>query len=295
MPSKQLDQILSKLQNVKGKEHQFTARCPAHDDKRNSLSLSEDDDKIVIHCFAGCSPEKIVLSMGITMAELFITDNIVSLANPKIIAEYDYTDAEGNLLYQVVRYHPKNFKQRRPDGDGGWLWNLNGVELTLYHLPEVMQAISEKKLVFIVEGEKDVDNLRTCGQVATSISGGASSKWPPELVPLFQNATVAIIPDNDDPGRKYAHYVANLLYGWASSLKIITLPLKDVSDYLETQTIDNLLNICHNTGKYIPSGAVTRDEFNSWRGVNQYLWQQLLKQKTNRRKSYIYNSIMETP
>lgn len=45
----------------------------------------------------------------------------------RIVATYDYTDAHGELLFQVVRYHPKDFRQRRPDGKGGWVWKLTVV------------------------------------------------------------------------------------------------------------------------------------------------------------------------
>ena len=41
---------------------------------------------------------------------------------PVIEATYDYRDEAGRLTYQVVRYPPKDFRQRRPDGSGGWVW-----------------------------------------------------------------------------------------------------------------------------------------------------------------------------
>ena len=274
----ELNIALTRLEGIKSISGGYQAKCPCHDDQHQSLSIKEIDGKLLLFCHAGCSFETIIKKLDLKRGD----DKII----PQITDIYDYTDAEGTLLYQVVRYQPKAFKQRRPDGDGGWLWDLKGITPTLYHLPEVLKAIKEGNLIWLVEGEKDVDNLRKAGQRATTISGGASTKWPPSLVPLFQDAKVVIIPDNDEPGRKYAQYVANLLYGWCSSLKIITLPDKDVSDYLGTKPVDTLLNIVYNTGEYIPIGVVTRDEFNSWRGVNQYLWQLLLKQK----KSKGYNS-----
>src|SRR5436305_289015 len=71
-------------------------------------------------------------------------------ARPRIVATYDYTDETGRLLYQVVRMDPKGFSQRRPNGKGGWLWNIKGVRLILYHLPELLKRSSE--VVFICEG-----------------------------------------------------------------------------------------------------------------------------------------------
>ena len=103
---------------------------------------------------------------------------------------------------------------------------------------------------------------------------------------LFEGAKVVIIPDKDKAGMAYAVYVANLLYGWCSSLKLLSLDVKDVSVYLGMKTTDNLLNIVHNTGEYIPIGAVTREEFNSFRGVNLYLWQTLRRRKPKRKPMY---------
>ncbi len=267
---------LSKLDGIKKIANGYQARCPCHDDKHQSLSVTEKDGKLMLYCHAGCEFTDIIKALDLLPDR---TNDI-----PVITNTYDYTDAEGTLLYQVVRYKPKAFKQRRPDGNGNWIWDMKGITPTLYHLPEVIQSIKDYGLIWVVEGENDVDNLRKVGQVATTISGGASSKWPPNLVPLFLNAIVAIIPDWDGPGRKYAQYVANLLYGWTTSLKIIALPSKDVSDYFdEGKTIDDLFNILYKTGEYIPTGAVTRDEFESYRGVNRYLWRILLRQKLHKR------------
>ncbi len=274
----ELEIVLSKLESVKKIHGGYQARCPCHNDRVASLSLSENKEgRLLAYCHAGCSFESIIKALNLGRTN----------DNPVITNTYDYTDADGNLLYQVVRYHPKSFRQRRPDGDGGWIWNLEGIQPTLYHLPEIVVAVEKGERIFIVEGEKDADNLRLQKQAATTISGGASSKWHPSLIPLFQDAKVVIIPDKDAPGMKYAQYVANLLYGWCSSLKLLdSLPAKDVSDYLEAGTIDNLLNIVYNTSEYIPAGAVTREEFNAWRGVNQYLWQLLLKRKIKKYKRY---------
>ena len=94
----------------------------------------------------------------------------------KIVASYDYTDEFGTLLFQVVRLAPKTFRQRRPDGKGGWIWNLEGVTRVLYRLPDLMEALALERRVFVVEGEKDVESLARLGIVATCNPGGAG-KW----------------------------------------------------------------------------------------------------------------------
>ena len=276
---REIEVALSRLDKVKPVAGGYQARCPCHDDRVSSLSVAENKGTFLAYCHAGCSFQSIVKALD-------LHPDSETLLAPTITATYDYTDKEGNLLYQVVRYHPKTFKQRRPDGNGGWVWDLKGIVPTLYHLPELLTA----KMVWVVEGEKDVDNLRKQGQTATTISGGASSKWHPALVTLFFSKDVAIIPDNDEPGRAYAQYVANLLFGIAKSVKIVTLPVKDVSDYLKTNSIDDLLGLMNNSEDYIPKGIVTREEFEELRGINIFLIKRWLPGKSKVKKE-LYDSV----
>jgi hypothetical protein len=152
----------------------------------------------------------------------------------RIATTYDYTDENGQLLYQAVRYEPKDFRQRRPDGKGGWVWNLNGVRLVLYRLPELARAPSSRP-VFVAEGEKDVDRLTEMGLVATTNAMGAG-KWRLSYAEALTGREVVILPDNDDPGRKHAQQVAQSLQGKAASVKVVDLlglpPKGDVSDWL---------------------------------------------------------------
>jgi CHC2-type zinc finger protein len=86
----------------------------------------------------------------------------------RLVKTYDYTDECGELLYQVCRYDPKDFKQRRPDGRSGWVWSTVNVRRVVYRLPEVIAA----QMVIVTEGEKDADNLAGLGFVATCNCGG---------------------------------------------------------------------------------------------------------------------------
>ena len=87
---------------------------------------------------------------------------------------YDYTDSTGALVFQVLRYEPKRFSQRRPDPDhpGGWINNLQGVDRVPYRLPDVLQF--PDATLFVCEGEKDTDNCAALGLCATTAAG---SKW----------------------------------------------------------------------------------------------------------------------
>ncbi len=148
----------------------------------------------------------------------------------KIVASYDYTDEFGTLLFQVVRLAPKTFRQRRPDGKGGWIWNLEGVTRVLYRLPDLMEALALERRVFLVEGEKDVETLARLGIVATCNPGGAG-KWKDAYADQLAGADVVVLPDHDKAGRDHAEAVARSLAGTAARMRRLDLPgLPDKSD-----------------------------------------------------------------
>jgi hypothetical protein len=150
-----------------------------------------------------------------------------------IVATYDYTDEAGTLLFQCVRFTPKGFCQRQPDGRGGWTWNLQGVRLVPYRLPEVLRA-SE---VWIAEGERDADTLTALGFTATTSPLGAG-KWRTDYNAHFTGKRVVIVPDADKVGTQHAEQVAKALHGVAASVRVLRLPEgnKDVTDYANTFT-----------------------------------------------------------
>lgn len=155
----------------------------------------------------------------------------------RIAATYDYVDEHGEVLYQVVRLEPKTFRQRRPDPDSrdGWNWSVKGVRLVPFNLPEVLKAIRAQALVFVVEGEKDVLALEREGLVATCNPMGAG-KWSDDLSTHFADASVVILPDNDDAGRAHAAQVGGSLSRVAKRVRVLDLPdlppKGDVSDWL---------------------------------------------------------------
>lgn len=142
----------------------------------------------------------------------------------RIVATYPYTDEQDGLIYEIVRYDPKDFAQRRPDGQGGWIWNLDGVRRVPYRLREVIDVATAGWRIYITEGEKDAEALHALGLCATTNPGGAGN-WLPEYVPHFRGAQVVIIADKDEPGRRHAQEVARSLYSTARSVKVIELPV----------------------------------------------------------------------
>lgn len=219
-------------------------RCPAHDDQKASLSIDAGHQGgVVVKCHAGCQTRTVMEAGGLTMADLLPDQG---RTGPDIVATYSYQDERGHELYQVLRLAPKSFRQRRSDGAGGWIWQLNGVRRVLYRLPK----LQDHETVWIVEGEKDADRLASEGLPATTWSGGATA-WRADYVAQLiaaGAAEIVIIPDNDEPGRKCAHTIlaAALRGGLSGSiLDLPGLPPKgDVSDWLDAgHTVEDLYGL----------------------------------------------------
>ncbi len=151
----------------------------------------------------------------------------------RIVATYDYTDEHGELLFQVVRFEPKDFRQRKPAGNN-WSWAVKGTRQVPYRLPELL-ASDPTTPVYIVEGEKDVDALIALGVAATCNAGGAG-KWQPEMSPHLSGRNVILVPDNDTAGRDHVRDVAGKIADHAGSIRLLALPnlshKGDASDWL---------------------------------------------------------------
>lgn len=188
---------------------------------------------VVMHCHAGCSTENVVHDIGLEMRDLFLE----AAEEPRTFFEkaeatYDYRDADGNLVYQVVRKPGKKFRQRQQTATGEWQWNLKGVTPLLYRLPELLDEISLGSTIYVVEGEKDADAIVAAGGVATCNSGG-SGKWRNEFGAILSNAeSVRIIADNDAPGRAHAEAIAASLNGHAHAKIMLPAEGKDAADHL---------------------------------------------------------------
>ena len=255
----ELARFLERLENVSPSGNGYKACCPAHDDKKASLSISQGKDgRILLRCFAGCDTKDIVAALGLTMADLF--PNAVRAKKPRrnrprVVATYDYVDEQGNLLFQVLRKSDKNFPQRRPDGKGGWIYNLDGVRRVLYRLPKLLQNPDET--VLLVEGEKDVHTGESLGFLATCNPGGAG-KWDPSFTETLRGRNVVIIADNDEPGLKHARARARDLYGAAASVKLIERlpgvpPHGDLTDWVNAGgTREQLLQLIESTPLWEP-------------------------------------------
>jgi len=230
-----LDDFLSLLQGVtKQRDGEYMALCPGHDDHNPSLGIILRGQTILMKCYAGCETEKTLAAMGLTKADLFLEKyHEPPHAQRKEVAVYKYQD------FEVVRYDPKGFAQRRPGRNGSYIWNLDGVTRTLYHQNELPAAIEKGTIIFIAEGEKDIDRLLGLGLTATCNPGGAG-KWLPQYTTALKGADLVIIPDNDKAGKDHAAEVAKACHGIAAGVRILELPGpgKDVSDWLDNDGCD---------------------------------------------------------
>lgn len=180
---------------------------------------------------------------------------------PKMIAAYDYLDESGNLLLQAVRMEPKSFRQRRPDGRGGWVWSVKGIRQVPYRLQGVLS--NPEADIYLVEGEKDADRLAELGLVATCNAGGAG-KWTDEHSAYLTGRQVVILPDNDEPGIDHARKAKASLESAGAKVAVIMLPdlpeKGDVSDWLDSGgTPEQLEALVAAGGSELPAGAEERD------------------------------------
>lgn len=257
-----LTDILARFDNPKPSGGQFLVRCSAHEDRSPSLAIREaDDGSVLLKCHAGCQTESILASLGLETSALFPPKNGNGSYGIKrdVVATYDYTDESGALLFQAVRYSPKGFSQRAPDGAGGWKFSLTGVRRVLYKLPE----LKGHPAILLCEGEKDVEAALKLGVPATCNPMGAG-KWIEDYTEqLFAIGVkrVAIVPDNDDPGRAHAAHVARSCHKAGLAVRIATLedvPEKgDLSDYLVKHSKADLLALVREAPLWSPHEIVT--------------------------------------
>lgn len=261
----------------------YKCRCPAHDDKQESLSVREGDKGIVLKCFAGCTIDAICARLGMKPSELFWKDQEQTAPRPaavkqkapprtfnsyaeayghlgELVCTYPYTTAAGALVFEVARIRTadgkKTFRQHRPaDPDKGLFPIICSVPGDIsggliYRLPEALAAIKAGKPIYVVEGEKDVETLRACGLCATTCPGGAKN-WRKAHSMNLRGADLIVVPDNDASGQEHEKLVVGNSHGLANSIRVVhlvdgcpELPEKgDITDLVELVGKDKALAI----------------------------------------------------
>jgi hypothetical protein len=280
------EEFLSRLNGVKKTRGGWLGLCPAHDDRNPSLSVKEAAaGRLLLNCFADCDTESVLDALGLSLADLFgdasedrhqlpkKASARVRRPNPKkeisastpntsdsnrdaeIDQIYRYTDKEGLTIYEKVRLKDKSggkrFHIRRPDGNGGYLYNLDNVEKAPYNLKGHRNATETESghiTVILAEGEKDCDNLSkllfSTGRAERGIWVSNLKDWQESFNAYVIGADVILFMDHDAAGRKQAEKTAGIIGDNAKSLKLIDLfddhPQKgqDVSDWLDHQRRD---------------------------------------------------------
>ena len=200
---------------------QWMTLCPKHNDTNPSLSINE---KLGYYRCFGCG----------WSGKLYDPNFRNSASTRKEIAHYNYLDEKGNLLFQCVRYEPKDFRFRRPGNKGCWIYDLKNTATVPYKLPEIVSSNKDAS-IFIAEGEKAVDQLDTLGFIATTSPMGAGN-WKEEYNDYFENRSVILVPDNDKQGKEHCVDIGNNLSGIAKEIRWLEIPglddKQDISDWL---------------------------------------------------------------
>lgn len=269
-----IQNVLKRLAFARRCVNNWMVHCPAHQDDRESLSVSECDDGVVLmYCFAGCSIHEICKKIGIKVSDLWPdgskrSSGIFNKAEKKImptitkpkddrvfdVADYAiaelnkkrgafsrlwaYEDVYGNHVGYVIRWDlPNGKKDLRPVSLIGDKWVIGGMQVPrpLFRLPSLIPA----KTVYICEGEKAAESLCKIGLIATTSSNGAGAAEKTDWTPLA-GKDIIILPDNDEPGLKYARKVEQILSGLKPRphVRVILLPglppRGDAADFIGT-------------------------------------------------------------
>ena len=243
----QFDEILTHFQIQKHYGDKAQARCPCHDDKQASLTITKGRRSALLHCHAGCNFEDIIQKVGLKKQDLYFEERppgsswrayVEGREHKRIEAVYDYVSSvNGEYTFTKIRMQDK----RMIYGvlcNGRFTYGLMGkhrkdLKSVYGNLKDLNKAIAENRPIFIPEGEKDVDTLTKRGY--TALTYGGSGDWQSEFATLFKDAEVNILADNDEPGRKVANTILSDLKGIAKSAKVIVpvpdIPKADISDY----------------------------------------------------------------
>lgn len=242
MASVEVDRFLERLNGVRKDGSGWMARCPCRDDDSNpSLHVAEGDDgRVLVTCHRGtpCSLDQICDAVSLEVKDLMPPMREKEEA-PKLtlVKVYNYYDADGTLLFQKQRFADqfgkKTFRQRKPDGSGGWTYSLGSTPKILYNLPQVLFAKAGGQHIWVVEGEKDADAVMEAGEIATTMPNGAGS-WQQLHTEFLAGATITIIADNDKPGLDHAFDVYRKLSAAGCTVNICRPPdnAKDVAELL---------------------------------------------------------------
>lgn len=268
-----LQKVLQYFSNEKDLGSSYHVTCPCHDDQSPSLHITPTTDgRILLYCPNKCDRQNILDIVGLTWNDLYPKSKNYpyEAGKGKVVAEYSYVAEEGEVLYVIQKWaNPKGFSAYRYK-KGKKIGNVKGVRRILYHLPEVLTAED----VFICEGEKTVDAIRSLGVTATCNPFG-SGAWKDQYSESLEGKNVYILPDEDAPGMEFAYRVAGSVYGLAS-IKIVCLPnlgfKQDPEDWVrDGGTLSDLWALVRETLEYVLPEDIRKFSNGGWFRSHNYV------------------------
>jgi len=242
----QAEQIAKSLGNAKRANGQWVASCPVpshgkgNGDKNPSLSVHIDDEgKVLFHCHGGCTQESVFQTIRDMQLLPELEERPDPLANIKPLPkvefqqEWQYQDEDRVTVFVKHRLRVgdigKTYRLYKVDTDGKRYPTLGDARIVPYKLPELLDAKTAGRIIYLAEGEKAVDALMSLGVAATTAHSGAGH-WPEAITEYFAGANVVILPDNDLSGWSYARKAAEAILPIAKAVKVVDLGLQEQGD-----------------------------------------------------------------
>jgi hypothetical protein len=242
------EHIAKALGNAKQVNGNWLASCPVaghgrgNGDKNPSLSIKEDNGKLLFHCHGGCDQHSVFDAVRERNLLPSIQRQEYSLAlikgelmtMPQLENEWEYKDEQGETLFVKRRFKTntekgKTYSLHKVDAAGRRQGSMTGARIVPYRLPELINAREAGRAIYLVEGEKAADALVSIGAIATTSHAGAGH-WPADITQYFANAVVIVVPDCDAPGWKYAKRVVEALLPVAKAVRVLDFNLPELGD-----------------------------------------------------------------
>ena len=242
------EHIAKALGNAKQVNGNWLASCPVaghgrgNGDKNPSLSIKEDNGKLLFHCHGGCDQHLVFdavrernLLPALQRQEYslqLIKGELMTM--PTLEQEWEYKDESGETLFVKRRFKTntekgKTYSLHKVDAAGRRQGSMTGARIVPYRLPELINAREAGRAIYLVEGEKAADALVSIGAIATTSHAGASH-WPADITQYFTGAVVIVVPDCDAPGWEYAKRVVEALLPVAKAIRVLDFNLPELGD-----------------------------------------------------------------